>query len=70
MLIEKINRVHTILEQRIREKEWDVDWDTYAKHQKEADEHLQKKDLSASFRSHCRALTVLTQKSVSAPPQG
>jgi protein phosphatase len=60
-LIDKLTQAMGILEQRVREKVWDCDWDAFARHQQNADAHLEKQDLTAAFCEQCRALSILTE---------
>jgi protein phosphatase len=59
-LLDKIAQAIGILEQRIRDKVWDCDWETYAEHQQKTEGHVKKGDLTAAFREQCRSLSVLT----------
>jgi protein phosphatase len=60
-LLDKLAKAEGILEQRVREKKWEVDWETLRRHQDLAVTHLNRGALPDTFREYCRALGILTE---------
>lgn len=60
-MLEKIAHVHTALSERMRAKDWGIDWDAYARQAQTAEALNGKPDRLEAFKAHCRALTILTE---------
>jgi protein phosphatase len=60
-LVERMAKAVTVLEQRIREKEWEADWEACHQHLAQGRQHEQRGDLIAAFREYCRAMRPLTE---------
>jgi PPM family protein phosphatase len=60
-LLDKLARAEGILQQRVRDKQWDVDWATLQYHHDQAVTHLNQGALPDTFREYCRALGILTE---------
>jgi protein phosphatase len=60
-LLEKLGRAVPTLEQRLRDKQWEADWDTCHEHQKLAEHHQRQGNLKEAFREYCRAMRSLTE---------
>jgi protein phosphatase len=60
-LLDKLAKVEGILEQRVRDKRWEVDWQSLRRHHDLAVTHLNHGALPDTFREYCRALGILTE---------
>jgi protein phosphatase len=60
-LLEKLARAEGLLQQRARDKQWEVDWNVYQPYHDQALSHQQQGQLPDAFREYCRALVVLTE---------
>jgi protein phosphatase len=60
-LLDKLIKAEGILEQRARDKQWDVDWAGFQQHHTLAETNLGKGQLIDSFREYCRALDLLIE---------
>jgi protein phosphatase len=60
-LLEKIAQVHTALSERMRSKDWGIDWDAYTRQAQAAEALNGKAEPLEIFRAHCKALSVLTE---------
>jgi protein phosphatase len=60
-LLQRLARAETVLEERIREKNWQADWDACRKHHDLAERYLSDGDLADAFREFCRAMRPLTE---------
>ncbi len=60
-LLQKLARAEAILQGRIRDKNWQADWDACRKHHDLAQRFLDEGELSEAFREYCRAMRPLTE---------
>ncbi len=60
-LLRKLARAEQMLQDRIRDRQWNADWDDFRKHSTQAEQLLQKGDLAESFCEYCRAMRPLTE---------
>jgi serine/threonine protein phosphatase PrpC len=60
-LLEKIAAVHQALSERMRAKDWGIDWDAYTRQVQAAEAVDSKGNPLEAFRAHCKALVVLTE---------
>jgi protein phosphatase len=60
-LLHKLARAEVIVEERLREHNWDADWAVYRKHHDAAERFLNEGNLADAFREYCRALRPLTE---------
>jgi protein phosphatase len=60
-LLQKLARAASILEERIRERSWEADWELYRKHHDLAERSLKAGNLPEAFREYCRAMRPLTE---------
>jgi protein phosphatase len=59
-LIDKFIRATEMLRQRVEEKKWETDWDTFHQHHDQAAKLLAQNDLEAAFLGYCRTLGPLS----------
>jgi protein phosphatase len=59
-LLAQLTEMHGRLQQQVREKNWEVDWDAVERHLREAQTAAAAGDLHAAFRETCRATRFLT----------
>jgi hypothetical protein len=59
-LVDKLARGESTLKERVREKQWDADWDACEHHRRLAEDCRSRGDLPGAFREYCRSLLVLT----------
>jgi PPM family protein phosphatase len=59
-LLQRIARAETVLQERIREHNWDADWATCRRHHDEAERFKGDGNLPGAFREYCRAMRSLT----------
>jgi hypothetical protein len=60
-LLQKLAKAETILQGRIRDNNWNADWDACRKHHDMAERYLGEGDLPDAFREYCRAMRPLTE---------
>jgi protein phosphatase len=60
-LLHKLARAETLLQERLRDRNWEADWDDCRKHHDLAERHLNEGDLADAFREYCRAMRPLTE---------
>jgi protein phosphatase len=60
-LLDKLAGAVPVLRQQTEERHWEVEWDEYATHQRQADDLRQRGDLPGAFREYCLALLPLTR---------
>jgi protein phosphatase len=58
-LMERLMKAEGILEQRAREKLWEVDWDRFQRHHDLGQTYMGRGAFTDSFREYCRALDIL-----------
>ena len=60
-LLQKLVRAEAILEDRIRDRQWNADWEDCHKHSALAERHLDAGALSEAFREYCLAMRPLSE---------
>ncbi len=60
-LLNKLARAEQILQERIRDKNWEADWEVCRQHHDRAEQHLNGGELADAFREYCRAIRPLTE---------
>jgi protein phosphatase len=60
-LLHRLSKAEQVLEERIRDRNWEADWDTCRRHHDLAEQHLQEGELPDAFREYCRAMRTLTE---------
>ncbi len=60
-LMTKLAKVAETLEQRAKDKKWEVDWSTVKKHRQASDKAKSDGQPDAAFREACRAMRPLTE---------
>ncbi len=60
-LLQKLVRAEAILEGRIRDNNWQADWEAYRKHHDLAQRRMGEGNLPDAFREYCRAMRPLTE---------
>jgi hypothetical protein len=60
-LLEKLARAEAILQERLREHNWQADWADSRKHHDLAEGFLNQGELPEAFREYCRAMRPLTE---------
>lgn len=59
-LLDRFQVMNTTLEQRVRERDWQVDWDEHRQHLEKAQQCAVSGDLTEAFRKQCLAMALLT----------
>ena len=60
-LLHKLVRAEAVLEERLREHNWDADWAERRQHHELAERYLNEGELPDAFREYCRAMRPLTE---------
>ncbi len=60
-LLDKLASAEKVLKQRVEERQWEPDGDTYGKHHALAEQCLKQGDLPGAFREYCRAMRPLNE---------
>ncbi|MCC6421650.1 MAG: serine/threonine-protein phosphatase [Gemmataceae bacterium] len=60
-LLQKLARAEAVLQGRIRDRNWDADWDVYRRHRDLAERCMNDGELPDAFREYCRAMRPLTE---------
>jgi protein phosphatase len=60
-LVHKIARALATVEGRVRERQWEADWEQSRTHREQAERLLRGGDLPGAFREFCRAMLPLTE---------
>lgn len=58
-LLQRMEQAQTTLEERIKEKGWQADWDSCQEHTHLSRAHKNREDLQAAFQEQCRAMLCL-----------
>jgi len=58
-IVEKVATAARTLRHQIEEKQWEIDGESFEKHQNLGDELLRQGDLGGAFREYCRSMTPL-----------
>jgi hypothetical protein len=59
-MVASLAKAVTHLQQQLRERNWDVDWDGCQEHQRAAEQLAKRGELPAAFREYCLAMRHLT----------
>lgn len=60
-LLHKLTRAEALLEERLREHNWDADWAESRQHHELAERYLSEGEMADAFREYCRAMRPLTE---------
>jgi protein phosphatase len=60
-LLDKLAKVEGVLQERIRDRQLEVDWGTFQKHHDLAELHRSRGEAQATFREYCRGLSILSE---------
>jgi PPM family protein phosphatase len=60
-LVDKLRRAESLLEERIREKQWAMDGENLKLHHEQAEKFLKAKSLTDAFREYCLAMRPLSE---------
>ncbi len=60
-MVHKLARALGVLEARVRERQWQVDWEQSRRHREQAERLLRGGDLKGGFGEFCRAMLPLTE---------
>src|SRR5262249_40432369 len=60
-LLSKLAKAEAILEGRIRDRNWQADWEVCRRHHEQAERFLSDGELPHAFREYCRAMRPLTE---------
>ncbi len=60
-LLNKLARAEQVLQERLRDRNWEADWDVSRQHHDLAEQHRNEGDLLEAFREYCRAIRPLTE---------
>jgi protein phosphatase len=60
-MVDKLARAEAILEQRVREKQIDLDWSAFHQHHTSAEVHTRRGSWPDAFREYCRSVGQLTE---------
>src|SRR5262249_30110038 len=61
MVVDKLAQAVGILNERVKEKNWQIDREASRRHMEQAQRRLKQGDLTEAFREQCRALLVSMQ---------
>ncbi len=59
-LVDSLANADRLLQERARERGWDVDWETHQKHDETARQCVEQSEWFSAFRERCRAMVQLT----------
>jgi protein phosphatase len=60
-LVEKLAQAASVLEERLRQNQWEADWAASKVHERAGEEYLRQRQLPEAFREYCRAVRVLAE---------
>jgi protein phosphatase len=60
-LLDRLTKAAQALKQRVTERSWECDWNSFRQHEGLAEKHLKSNDVPAAFREYCRAMHVLSE---------
>lgn len=58
-LLDRLLKAEHAVENLLRERQWETDWDAFTAHQQQAEAHLIQEDLASAYREYCLALRPL-----------